>query len=112
MNVAPQNSQDINEMYIQDNGFKLFDPVADEPTPDHGAVRTSSEYVNTDEEEEVEAVDADGQAEQGENQLHAASGNQYSQHNMHPLKQTSKQNRQITKMKSDDRKALGRQVMH
>ena len=77
MNVAAQKSQDINEMYIQDNGFKLFDPLQDDPTPDHGAVRTSSEYVNTDEEEEVEAMDGEGKAEQGENQLHTASGNQY-----------------------------------
>ena len=55
LNIAPQMSHDINEMYIQDNnGLKLFDPVAEEPTPDHMAARTSSEYVNTDEEEDVE----------------------------------------------------------
>ena len=53
----PQRSHDINEMFIQDNGLKLFDPVTDEPTPEHMAARTSSEYVNTDEEEDVEPMD-------------------------------------------------------
>jgi len=31
--------------------------VTEEPTPDHLAARTSSEYVNTDEEEEVEGYE-------------------------------------------------------
>ena len=54
LNIMPQRSHDIQEMYIQDNGLKLFDPVTDDPTPEHMAARTSSEYVNTDEEDEVE----------------------------------------------------------
>ena len=38
----------------------MFDPLQEEPTPDHMAARTSSEYVNTDEEEDVEPIDGDG----------------------------------------------------
>lgn len=36
----------------------MFDPVPDhEPTPEHMAARASSEYVNTDEEEEDDPVE-------------------------------------------------------
>lgn len=98
---AQRQSNDLNEMYIQDNnGLKLFDPVTEDPTPDHMAARTSSEYVNTDEEDEVDAIEG-STAEKLQEAFD--SQNQYKQHNMHPLKQSNK-NSKNTKMKSDDRK--------
>ena len=57
LNIRPQRSHELNqEMFIQDNAMKLFDPMMDEgPTPDGNAhARTSSEYVNTDEDDDQE----------------------------------------------------------
>ena len=55
LNIRPQRSHELNqEMYIQDNAMKLFDPMMDEgTTPDgNGDHRASSEYVNTDEDDD------------------------------------------------------------
>lgn len=111
LNIAAQRSHEQNWDSRAGHAVKLFDPVAEEPTPDHLAARTSSEYVNTDEEEEVEGYERSKTAEkQKAGDLFESQSNQYMQHNMHPLKNSVK-SKHSNRQKSEERKSYGKQVL-
>ena len=111
MSNFEQAAMDQKDMLTEPNGFKMFDPARQEDmAADHIGARTSSEYVNTDEEEGDFKSDDDFR----DSSVHRSSKNKYEQHNMHPLKAGSntRSGHRAVKMKSEDRKVVSQQLFH
>jgi len=106
-----QAAMDQKDMLTEPNGFKMFDPARQEDVAaDHIGARTSSEYVNTDEEEGDFKSDDDLR----DSSVHRSSKNKYEQQNMHPTKAgaNTRSGQRVGKMKSEDRQVVSQQLCH
>ena len=88
--------------------MQLFDPANEEPTPDKMQARTSSEYVNTDEEDDnAKGLERRTSEKHMNNDALDMQNNLYMQYNMHPLKNNHK-NTASKRQKSEDRISAGK----
>lgn len=99
------NGEEINQVLLEDTQFKLFDPQVNDELGAEGA-RTSSEYVNTDDENELQGEPriADSTACQNTDNQQIMNLDQYEMNYVNPLKQAK--GRKANRMKSEDRRVV------